>query len=330
MIVRCTHCGKSSRVAAEGFFRCPHCRQIFQAKAADWVAEPRAGVAPSLVYDDEPAPTEPLGEGTPAAEPPSPTSAPPLCERCGNYQATTVCRECGLLVCTACAEPSGPGQALCRAHLREAERSSPENRPFSLLVNLLSRPAATIAQILPDARLFGRALTFYLLTGMFGVICREVYAAALPEPFGDPTAALFAYAFPFLQSEPSTTATIMSIVVAPLGLLAALFLQGLFFHAAFRLTGAGKGGLTVTCKALAYAAGASSVLFALPVIGAFLSAAYGIVLTVIGAAKLHRSSYGRVLLSILLLIFLAALIGAVAMNLLPGAGDVVKGAGKLI
>jgi hypothetical protein len=188
-----------------------------------------------------------------------------------------------------------------------------------MLSGALLRPVETFAAILTDSRLLGRAVLFFIAVGMFSMACAELYRAVLPAPYNDPAGAMLSQFLETPPAEPSLVSLVATLTLAPFLLVVSLFAEGLVLHAALRIVGGGRSGIAATVKVVAYS-GASLVLLAVPVIGAPLGWVASTVLTVIGAAKAHRTSYARAAAGVLLLVGLMALLLLAAYSLMSFAG----------
>jgi hypothetical protein len=97
---------------------------------------------------------------------------------------------------------------------------------------------------------------------------------------------------------PTTRGFIIRIVLAPLLVLAALYLNALMTHAIALLLRQSKRGFPATLAACAYAF-APMVLFAIPACGGIIAAVWVAVLTGIGLKELHGMSAGGAAASVL-------------------------------
>jgi hypothetical protein len=344
MVARCPHCGQLSRVGGAGNYRCPSCREVFAADDTNLTPDaPPAPppIEPTLVYDDEPASRPDQEAGKPpdlsACQPPSPSGAAPpspvCCERCGIYQATVICRDCGRMICPACARPAEGGASICNAHAAEMTPPTPEPGYVPLLLALISHPVEAFSRMSPDSRGVGRAIVFNLTFGLIGAAFVVLYSVYLPQSMGGND--VFASLFDQLGDAGAAIAVVALAFVLPVGVIIGIMFTALIFHGAFRIFGAGRNGLGVSLKAICYAQGAAAVFNIVPVVGSFFALAWFFALTIIGAAKLHGTTYGRVAAAVLLLAAIIFCIG-IAIGLAGGVSGVGSGAiappsgGKLI
>ena len=301
LITRCPHCGQKVRVGDEGLYRCPSCRNTFRFR-----------------LDAEP-PVEP--------SPPQPPQPPaPMCERCNQRVASLLCRDCGQFLCAECAVTGAQGEVHCAEHAIEAH-------PGRILRGMLRHPADTFGAMSPSGRFFLTAFLTGAIAGVAAVVITSLYELVLPSPMTLLTQKLVHDFIPSLPMDTSanTLGVIMAIVMSPFSAVAALFFTALVLHVCHLIVGSGKSGLVATIKVVCYAE-VAAVLNVLPYIGQVMFFVVQFVLLVIGGAKLHRVTYARSTIALLLPLVVITLLITVAI-LLIGAffGQILPSpGGKLI
>lgn len=112
-------------------------------------------------------------------------------------------------------------------------------------------------------------------------------------------------------------ATLCLIVMVPLQLFMGLFLGSLVSHLCLRLLSAANAPLEATIRTLAYAQ-APAVLNFIPICGGLIAAVWTVVLQVIGLKEVHETTYGKVILALLLpMIVCLTLVGGILALTLP-------------
>ena len=105
-----------------------------------------------------------------------------------------------------------------------------------------------------------------------------------------------------------------------------LFVIAGILHVLLLIFGAGKQGYIATFRTIAYSQG-SAVFNIIPLMGSMIATIWGIVLQVIGFKEAHRTTYGKVVLAIIVIPFVlcifcciffvmmvAGIVGASSMN----------------
>ncbi len=146
-------------------------------------------------------------------------------------------------------------------------------------------------------------LAYYVPIGLIG--------AAL-ELFWSSTFDALGIAWPLdslWQREPPANPALerlLSFLLSPLTLLAALFVAAAIIHATLKLLGAARRPFVATTRVIAFSAGTELFLL-LPVLGPLLAGVWSFVLIVIGLREVHGTSTGRALATVLIPAFLLGL-----------------------
>jgi len=253
--------------------------------------------------------------------------------RCPSCRNTFSTDRSGRQICPVCGKPlvvpdlqpgqtAGPQQALGPD---VAGRPAPPGTPWERRSELgfIKAWASTVAQALFEpSRLFAAvriertaghvgfalltASTFWIVNQLIGRaavsparIRRMLSVAQLPPGVDVESVVRFFY--------PTTRWFIVRIVVAPLLVLATLYLSALVTHGIALLLGQAKRGLAATLAACAYGF-SPLVLFAIPACGGVVAVVWVAVLTGIGLKELHGMGTGGAAASVLLpyLIFCCA------------------------
>jgi hypothetical protein len=102
------------------------------------------------------------------------------------------------------------------------------------------------------------------------------------------------------------------LVAVPAFVLVSLFVLSTVIHILLRIMGAGAGGFQATFRVVAYGQ-ATQILAAIPLAGGLLSSLWFLVVQVVGLRQIHRTSYPRVIIAmllplVLLIVFTAAVL----------------------
>ncbi len=96
------------------------------------------------------------------------------------------------------------------------------------------------------------------------------------------------------------------ILMVPLLYMVMIFIMSGILHVLLLLFGAGKEGYAATFRVMAYSQG-SGVFNLIPMVGGMIATVWGIIIQIVGYKEMHRSSYGRVILAVLVVpLFLCA------------------------
>ncbi len=89
------------------------------------------------------------------------------------------------------------------------------------------------------------------------------------------------------------------IVVAPVFAVIGLCFQTLVYHICLKIFGGANKGFEATWRAVCYSS-SSQVLGIVPVVGSVVAGVWGLVLNVIGLKEVHKTTYARTILAVLL------------------------------
>ena len=181
---------------------------------------------------------------------------------------------------------------------------------------VLLEPSATFSSMRPFGGFWG-PLMFALIVGMVGVVASVFYQVAWTSlgmlPQGDKEAAA---ATAILGSG---FAMIIVVVFMPVLLTAGMFISSGLVHLALMIVGGARKPFESTFRVICYAAGATSVLQLLPIIGATLASIWALVAEIIGLSEVHGIGKGKATIAVLLPVIvccgLAILIAAAAIGL---------------
>jgi hypothetical protein len=107
------------------------------------------------------------------------------------------------------------------------------------------------------------------------------------------------------------------VVMVPVQLFMGLFIGGLIAHVCLKLVGGANAPLEATFRVLAYAQSAAVLNF-IPFCGGVVSGIWALVLQIIGLKEVHETTYGKVILAVLLpMIVCLTLIAGLLLMLWP-------------
>lgn len=156
----------------------------------------------------------------------------------------------------------------------------------------------------------GRPLLFAVILGWVGIVAAQLYRFIIPG-----VAMPWRY-FPEMEHSMSFAMRpafgIVTMVLAPILILLAIFIGSAILHLFLLIVGAGQSGFVATVRVVCYA-GATQVLQVVPLCGGFIAAVWGIVLEIVGLAIAHRTSQGKAAVAVLLPIALCCACAAVLM-----------------
>ena len=181
---------------------------------------------------------------------------------------------------------------------------------------VFSMPTATF-QNLPQTGGVGRPLFFYTIAGWISggaAIFYQLVAASInPEMFLGEAAKDISQAM-------LVGVGIGTLLFLPLFLIAGAFIFSAILHFFLILTGSANGGFEATFRALAYSAGATSMLQLVPLCGGYIYPMAYLVYGVIALKEVHRTDIWRVVVSMLLIlllccgVFVALALGVAALS----------------
>jgi len=283
LITRCPHCRQKVRVAGEGLYRCPSCRNTFRFRLD---APPPAEAAPIEIQAPSPG---------------------PACENCRQRPAEVLCRECGRFLCRECAITDARGDTHCADHAIERD-------PLRVLRGLFAHPVATFGAMDSSGRFFVQAVLFGGIAGVAQFVIGMIWEWLIPSPLTAFFERQMSAIIPHLPFDTNADVfdSMAAVITSPFYVLAGLFFLALVLHFCYLLVGGGKSGLAATVKVVFYAQAAA--LFAVvPWVGPLLCNIFQFVLLVIGGAKLHRVSYARSTIALLIPLVALIILGVVAL-----------------
>jgi hypothetical protein len=118
--------------------------------------------------------------------------------------------------------------------------------------------------------------------------------------------------------------TILRMVLAPIFIAIALFIGAAIYHLCFMIVGAlssSTSGFEGTFRVIAYS-GVSSIAYVVPFVGGLLALVWRIVLMVMGAVALHRTTQGKAVAGVLIPLVLCC--GCIALAIVFGAAALMS------
>jgi hypothetical protein len=154
----------------------------------------------------------------------------------------------------------------------------------------------------------GRPLLFAVILGWVGIVAGQLYQLLIPR-----IAMPWRY-FPEMERSMHFAArpvfTIVTMVLAPVFVLLAVFIWAAIVHLFLLIVGAGEKGFITTVRVVCYA-GATQIVQVVPLCGGMIAAVWSIVLEILGLAAAHRTSQGKSAVAVLLPIALCCACAAV-------------------
>jgi hypothetical protein len=92
---------------------------------------------------------------------------------------------------------------------------------------------------------------------------------------------------------------LVGVLLPPLQILLQVYLGGAILHLCLKATRGANAPFEATCRVLAYAT-APNVLAIIPICGAVVGGLWALVVQVVGAKEMHETTYGRVIMAVLL------------------------------
>ena len=308
MQINCPHCGFSrdinpAKIPANATrATCPKCKQKFKLN----VVAKTAGQKPKATAPPPPPPPQP-----PQAGPPPVPPAPPI-------ERPMVEAEIPQSPKPASAPPPLPPAAPAFQSRTESLAIPWEERTGSLLGDL----GATIKMVLfkPDAFFtsmpvaggYKAPLTFAMICGAIGIIFMvawQLILAVVGIGMGGN--------MPQLPMTWILGAIVGTIVLSPLLVLIGLFIGAAIIHILLAIVRGANNGFEATFRVLAYTS-ATTIFNIVPFLGGLVSAAWSLILYIMGLSRAHQTGAGRVVVGVIVLPFvLVALLGIVAAVLIP-------------
>ncbi len=190
---------------------------------------------------------------------------------------------------------------------------------------VFSEPAMVFRRM-PTSGGYNRPMRFYVLTSWvsgFAAVCYQLVASLInPSMFlGDASKGL---------SQTGMITIFLSVgLILPLFLILGIFASASMFHFSLKLVGGATKPYEATVRALAYAAGATSVLQFIPLCGGYLYPIANFIYSVIAIREVHRTDMWRVVLAGLILFLLCCgLVLAFALLVISLAWTVTHGLSK--
>ena len=176
---------------------------------------------------------------------------------------------------------------------------------------LLSSPRQAFARVSPTGGL-GRPFAFGMIVALLGVWGDTFWRLVLPDWWKD-----------FLPThgdrfEPSTVMEVAFGLAAPLWVPVLIVVAAALQHLFLFLVGGARNGFKATLRALCYS-WAPSPLALIPICGQLVGTVWGVVLSIVGLAVLHRISYGKAALGVFLPLLLCCGCIAIAIALFGAA-----------
>ncbi len=174
----------------------------------------------------------------------------------------------------------------------------------------------------------GQPLFFAICVGWIGIIFNSVYGLLfgqvwlrfLPFEYRERMGAMMAGTMGW---------TIAQIVLAPLFVLLGLFIGSAILHVCFLVVGAlsnSTAGFEGTIRIVGYS-WVAQLAHVIPVFGGLLALVFSLILSVMGAQALHRSTQGKAILGVLLPIVLCC--GCVVVGLIVGGAALFHAFGRV-
>lgn len=174
----------------------------------------------------------------------------------------------------------------------------------------------------------GQPLLFAICVGWIGIVFNSVYGLLfgqvwlrfLPYEYRDQLGPMMAGTVGW---------TMAQIILAPLFVLIGLFVWSAILHVCFLIVGAlsnSTAGFEGTIRIVGYA-WVSQLAHVIPVFGGLLALVASLILSVVGAQTLHRSSQGKAILGVLLPIILCC--GCIILALVVGGAALFNAIGRV-
>lgn len=180
------------------------------------------------------------------------------------------------------------------------DREKTGNALVDTAKSLITAPGRAYAEMREKGDYLAPIL-FALIFGTFGAVIGQIWQLV----FG---ASMVGFFPPEMQTQlgealaPSVAGVIFSLVLAPILVPIFLFVFAGIFHLFLLMVGGTKestAGFEGTLRAVAYG-GVANLAQIIPIAGGFVAAVWGIVLYIIGLARVHHTSTGKATLAVLL------------------------------
>lgn len=327
MITNCPHCGQKTRVKAEGKYRCPSCREIFQYELGEeetpsaesvvnetemgtdfYVDVPSFEVRNPHHHDDAQSTQEDADLYIDSEEDQT------ACETCGRPGSPTICHSCGAFVCNECAVTDDDDHGFCpkcAADLINAatgEKKSP-GAPQGFLDEFMIR----VKQVLLTPRIFFSkpatgepffhpylfALICYSVGGIFTVAYNIVFQRTLIDAMDAMNVGLFSSLnMESLMSNPGEM-FLQGALLMPLQAMMSLFFVSGIVHLFLLLFGRSKLNFAGTIRVVAFS-NVTHLFQVVPLLGGLVAFVWQLWIVIIGTGRTHGISTNRAALAVML------------------------------
>lgn len=186
---------------------------------------------------------------------------------------------------------------------------------------------AMVFRRMPTSGGYNRPMRFYVLTSWvsgFAAVCYQLVASLI-----NPTMFLGDVSKGLSQTAMISIFLSVGLIILPIFLVVGIFASASMFHFSLRLVGGATKPYEATVRALAYAAGATSVLQFIPLCGGYIHTIANLIYSVIAIREVHRTDTWRVVLAWLILFMLCCgLVIAFALLVISLASAVSHGFSK--
>jgi len=161
---------------------------------------------------------------------------------------------------------------------------------------------------MPRAGDLGSPVLYILILGWIGGGVTQVWQYLFGQWFGS-----------FLgQPPPALGFTIGMIVGFPFGIVIGLFIGAGILHLGLMIVGGAKSGFESTLRVMAYSTGSAGIFQVVPILGPLVGGIWGMVIEIMGLAKVNNITYLRATVAVFLpILACCACIGAGAAIMIP-------------
>lgn len=327
MITHCPHCQNKVRTRAPGKYRCPICREVFEA------GEP-ATIEPAKAepYTDESAIESPFPETESSHEDADlyidQSEMETACETCGRPGAETVCTGCGKFVCETCVGKLDHA-GLCPV----CQLQPPGDKPIAVPEGLDPQIAASgfmptfvprlKAVLISPSRFFSTtlpseapyhpylfAVLCYCLGGVFAVAYSLVLQRSMLDFLETFNQGLTSWLnMESLMDAPGELFLETTLFLPAQAILGLFFISGIV-HLFLLILGRPQGRFAGTLRIVAYS-NATHLLQVVPILGGIVAFVWQLAIVIIGAGRVHKMSSNRTALAVLLPFGLLLILGLV-------------------
>ena len=175
-------------------------------------------------------------------------------------------------------------------------------------IKLILFEPAEFYRRMPRAGDLGSPVLYILILGWIGGGITQIWQYLFGHWFGS-----------FLnQPPPSLSFTFGMLVVMPAAMVAGLFIGAGILHVGLMIVGGAKSGFESTLRVMAYSTGSTSIFQVVPIIGSIVGGIWGLVIEIMGLAKVNNITYLRAAVAVFLpLLVCCSCVGVGAAIMIP-------------